>query len=188
MTPIENETELQAFFVRFMAGECSHRATKWVRLLRPDLERLLGRVNYIKLKFQPVQFVRSHLAHRSIAHSNALNEAMETRVLGMAPDFLDEWGNLRANYYAQVFDGAPADLRKGDLPAFQRKLNALLQAQRDAPVLADDLGDLCFFALQEQTIHPQLSQASAQAMVQHFNAKGHLYNEVTDLEKTVLRT
>ena len=188
MTPIENETELQAFFVRFMAGECSHRATRWVRLLQPDLERLLGRVSYIKLKFQPVQFVRSYLAHRGIAHTRALNEAMETRVLGVASEFLDEWGNLRDNYYAQVFDGAPADLLRGDLPAFQRKLNAMLQAQRDAPVLADDLVDLCFFALQEQTIHPQLSQAIAQAMVQHFNAKGHLYNEVTDLEKTVLRT
>ena len=68
MNPIENETELQAFFVRFMGGECSHRAKKWARLLRPDLERLLGRVNYIKLKFQPVQFVRSYLAHRGIAH------------------------------------------------------------------------------------------------------------------------
>jgi len=79
MKPIENEAELQAFFVRFMAGECSHRATKWVRLLRPDLERLLGRVSYIKLKFQPVQFVGDYLANRGIAHPNALNEAMETR-------------------------------------------------------------------------------------------------------------
>ena len=188
MNPIESETELQAFFVRFMAGECSHRAARWVRLLRPDLERLLGRVSYIKLKFQPVQFVRSYLTHRGIAHSNALNEAMETRVLGMAPEFLDEWGNLKDDYYAQVFDGAPADLLKGELSAFQRKLNALLKMQGDAPVLADDLVDLCFFAVQEQTIHPQLSQAIAQAMVQHFNARGHFYNEVTDLEKTVLRT
>lgn len=188
MNPIENETELQAFFVRFMGGECSHRAKKWVRLLRPDLERLLGRVNYIKLKFQPVQFVRSYLVHRSIAHTNALNEAMETRVLGVASEFLDEWGNLQNNYYAQVFDGAPADLLRGDLSAFQRKLNALLQMQGDAPVLADDLVDLCFVAVQEQAIHPALSQAIAQAMVQHFNAQGQFYNEVTDLEKTVLRT
>jgi len=106
----------------------------------------------------------------------------------MASEFLDEWGNLRDDYYAQVFDGAPADLLNGELPAFQRKLNAMLQMQGDAPVLADDLVDLCFFALQEQAIHPALSQAIAQAIVQHFNAKGHLYNEVTDLEKTVLRT
>ena len=113
---------------------------------------------------------------------------METRVLGVASEFLDEWGNLQSDYYTQVFDGAPADLLKGDLPAFQRKLSALLQVQGDAPVLADDLVDLCFFALQEQSIHPQLSQAIAQAMVQHFNANGHRYNEVSDLEKTVLRT
>ena len=113
---------------------------------------------------------------------------METRVLGVASEFLDEWGNLQSDYYTQVFDGAPADLLKGDLPAFQRKLSALLQVQGDAPVLADDLVDLCFFALQEQSIHPQLSQAIAQAMVQHFNANGDRYNEVSDLEKTVLRT
>lgn len=96
-------------------------------------------------------------------------------------------GHLRDDYYAQVFDGA-GGLAEGRFARFQRKLNALLQMPGDAPVLVDDLVDLCFFALQEQTIHPALSQAIAQAMVQHFNAKGHFYSEVTDLEKSMLRT
>lgn len=154
---------------------------RWLRLNAEPLRTLFSRPELARLKFDSIEFARKLLAKHSLAYAeNTERTRRETYLLSMSDEFLDETGELRADYYQRIFDGLLCDFLAGvERGGRQRIAQYLHEHQReDQPLLAEPVADLLFFAERELEFQPELSRAIVLVMKEYFDRQEISMQEV----------
>ena len=179
--PVNDVSDVLHYLHSFLEGRNEQHVNRWLEQNKEVLKTLFSGPEMARLKFTPIEFARKLLAKHSVAfEENIARTRRETFLLGYADECLDAAGELRADHYGRIFDGLLRDFLAGDEPAGRQRVLRFLQTHqaKDAPLLAEPVQDLLYFAESELPYHPEWSGAIVLAMKAYFDGQQNSMQEV----------
>lgn len=181
-----DDLDISGYLKSLLEGKSDVYFHAWFSNHSSEIERLLPRAEYLKLKFDPLSFARKRLETEGVACvPNESAIAYQEFLLTFASDLLDEKGDLRRDELLSLFDGIPSDYYCADRSEVVGKIERYLERhqEKDSEILSQDVVDLLYFFQSMDYADPDFSKFGIAAIQEYFERVGLRFSEIDSSAK-----
>lgn len=187
MEQIKSIDEILIYLKNLLEGRSTVHVNVWIKYNSEAISNLLSRNDYLKIKFDPIEFAREFLKKSFITYSENKNHSRyENYLMTFAAEALTNDGNIKEEWFNKVFDGALKNFTSGNIVLFKKDINKYLQRmQGSSSILTEGTSDLLYFAETISTQNKKLSIAIVESISEFFYKKGLLVSEVDRIKEYI---
>ena len=187
MEPIKDVSDVLFYLKTVLEGKNNVHLNIWLKKHANELSTLLQRSEYLKLKFNPIDFARRKLVESAVEFiENSSLVKYEQYLMTFSDEALTDDGEIKSNWFGKVFNGVLKSLLQGDRSGFAEAMEKYLKKnQGDLPILSENTTDLLYFAESTLNHNKEISIAIMVEIAAYFSKRGIVVVEIENLKKTL---
>ena len=185
MEPIKDVSDVLLYLKKVLEGANDVHLNVRLKTHANELTTLLPRGEYLKLKFNPIEFARKKLIESSIEYiENSSSVRYEQYLMTFSDEALTDEGEIKSNWFGKIFNGILENLLQGDASGFSKGIGRYLKKnQGDLPILSENTTDLLYFAESVFNRDKKISTAIITEISAYFDKQGMVIAEIENLKK-----
>ena len=185
MEPIKDVSDVLLYLRKVLEGANDVHLNVWLKTHAHELTSLLPRGEYLRLKFNPIEFARKKLIESSIEYiENSPSVRYEQYLMTFSDEALTDEGEIKSNWFGKIFNGILKSFLQGDFSSFSEGIRRYLKKnQGDLPILSESTTDLLYFAESVFKRDKNISAAIIAEISAYFDKQGIVIAEIENLKK-----